>query len=613
MINRLARLITISFVLLIGMITSSWAGKLPLNIVVSFDGYHLIDDFPGGRIALHDRLQPVLADYILSKIDKVWARTEQPVENVLLINVEGSAYEQSPYIEMRFNEGNHELLEYQGAIAVGVPARGNSFAEKLSAVLVRAIRKNLGRMRAISEGIHSRWDFGDATNLQIERLMDDNARRTYSTRMAVLSLNTEPPGRVAADDEGLITQTLYLGPGDEVRGTLRPVRYDSVQTNVAMTARFCLKRLELLNEDRDPARVGYDCPIDGDCASDIIAPEGWALTQCATRQGILDHLQLGFLLPAYAVEQTELHWSVPPLEMLYRQSPDATPANTGFTDFTIETDAPLEVMADAVALEMWSNGTPIWLNSLPPENDLIAIDPEDGLLLRFGIQNLQLADRRDGCERLDARLVFYADGKPTGETAKLQRLYAPLRHPAERTLETSVGELTWWGRYRQPVGSKESGIFLLSKRFHPNKEGAREAALDALNLIREAFEAVNLSITAQELGGKVGLVGKPDIKANAKTTRLRLVGKIRPPRTVRDDGSVAFGLQLGLRAPSGLLQFTFDQTQTRELLDLLVAARGQNAGLKKFLPARRKDFYIYTYTEKRQIGPDWACDPNVGR
>lgn len=607
MIIILFRIVCVCLALVVKSAPSLGAEKLPINIVMTFTNYTNIDDFAGGRDALRAHLLPIISGYIIGKLNNIWTPTDQEVVNKLHINIESSAYDQSPYIELHFHKINHKILVYQGVQKVGVPAEGQSFAKRLDSVLKRAIRSNTELMLTISHRIHSSWDFGEIANLQIVRLMSDSAKRTFSPKLAELTLNNQPSGYVSTGKDGSIKQTLYLGKDGEVQGSLRPLRYDSVITNVAISARFCLKRQDLEFEQDDPARVSYECPIDGDCTTNTIAPKGWVVTQCPTKQGLLNRMRFDFTSSAFASERTALHWSVPPLELLYQRSPFATQANTGFTDFVIETDEPLRVKANAVALEVYSNGIPIWLNSIPPASNRVRIDPNDGLLLRFGIQNLQLTDRHDGCERLEARLVFYSDDEPTGDVVNLQRLYAPLRHPAKLTIDTPVGQVKWWGRYRQQTGSNESGIFLQSILFSPDKPGAKMAALEKLNNMRELFEAAKLRITAWNLGGKLGLVSKPEIKENARTTSLRLVGKIRPPRTIRKDGSIAYGLQLGLRAPNGLLQFTFDASQTRKLLDLLILTRKQDNTLKNLVPGQRKDFYVYTYTTKRQIGPEWAC------
>ncbi|MDD9908972.1 MAG: hypothetical protein OXR62_04695 [Ahrensia sp.] len=582
------------------------ARTLPLSITVSFEDYEFIDDFPGGQDALKQEIREKFLPYFFKRLRHVWSFSDAAAENELLIHVEGSEYEGSPYVEFRFNEGDHDVLEHNSDLNVGFPADGATFAKKLNTALKRAMRENIDEMRVISDGILARWDFGDVTKLRIERSLDQDQRKVYSQRRAELQLGESRPGQVEADPSGMIEHGLFLGPGDIINGALRPIRFDAIRTDTAPIARFCLRRREWDDAVPREARVGYQCPLDGDCASQIVAPEGWAVTQCEDQRGLLDRLPFDFVSPAYANEPTVEHWSVPPLSILYDPAGADIAANTGFTDFTIESDGPLKVEADAVAMELSNNGVPIWINSVPPQDDRFPIDPEDGLLIRFGIQNLQLANRLDGCEQLTARLVFYANGEPTGDAVSLQRLYAPLRHPAERVIETQAGSVLWRGRYRQPAGPNEQGVFIASALFHPDKQGQRERALERLNAIAASLEDANLMMSARAIGGSLGLVGKPDIEANANEPLLQIVGKIRPPRTVRANGSIAYGLQLGLRSPTGLLQFTYDRQQVKNLLGHVRKARRSNGDLAGVLPPPT-DYFVYSYTEKRQVGPEWAC------
>ena len=370
-------------------------------------------------------------------------------------------------------------------------------------------------------------------------------------------------------------------------------------------AKLCIQRDQPTTPQNIQPVVSYDCPVSGQCIMKTVTPEGWASGACSDQSALPSILQnlLG-IGSAYANMNGEEVWTVPSLSTLYRRLKNETDTFVGFTDFEIETDALKNLEADTYTMEVFANGMPIWLNGIPPADSRHHFDAEDGILVRFGLENLTFAGRKNGCETLEVKLDFFKDNKSLDKPLILTRQYAALRHAKETVIDTPNGEARWSGLYQSPGNRKETGLFVgSSKIFHKDDKQAAIKAREFLNEKRKILDAFNWTIKRSKLGGAIG-----NARGTAGEDDLKIVGKIRPPTKARPNGYVAYGLLVGTEQPNGQLQFSFDWQQIKKLREILLGLRKTEGAAKDIIPASVEGFYEYTYTEERKNAPNWVCD-----
>ena len=249
-------------------------------------------------------------------------------------------------------------------------------------------------------------------------------------------------------------------------------------------------------------------------------------------------------------------WTVPSLETLAEQK-SQNRLRDGFTRFTIEAAPDTKIEGDAISLDLRVNNTPILIEGLPADFQLRSLKPGQPLKVTFGLQNLDFDGRYAGCDRIEARLLFYKSGEALGAPIVLPLYYAALRDAAPTEIATDQGKFTWSAAYElarprdvQGRTQEEWRVFLTS------------APVNQLNQLEKAREEIHgLGLVLSE-GGQ----------------NYPVVAVVRPPGRGN-----AFGLALGIVQPTGQIQFTFGKDQATRLRSFVIAARQKNPAARNLI------------------------------
>lgn len=413
------------------------------------------------------------------------------------------------------------------------------------------------------------------------------------------------------------TTTAFATVGATRSGTV--YRATSIGTMRADTgSTFCIARAG--REETTGAGIAFKCPTSGMCTSVDAHPSQWFSPGCesvADTSDFWSRLPNWFISSAHAVPSPGTAWHVPSLDTLLRNRNRGTIIGTGYTDFRIRSDEPLAVDADSYALHIMVNGVPLRFDGIPPEDTPRGLQPTRPVVISFAIESLNFSGAQNGCDVISARLEFFRDRQPTGNSVELQRPYVSLRHPVDYSIKVANnGTFQWTGRYVPPVQEAESGIFVLGRNVPgPAERGGgtaaeRQSRTDILQRIakaRQEFDSLGWSVPASTL---------PKTAVMHPDASIPLVGVIRPPR-IRNSRSDAYGygLLVGVELPTGQIRFTFFNDERSALIGQLRQLGRDEPDpqklqiLKGLLPANEKPFdYPYTYTEKKRLELEpWIC------
>ncbi len=582
--------------------------KLGLEIDVEF--VDNIDDFPGGEDAFVELIRTQIDTHFRKNFGRFWTIVSTDDKNELGIEVTLEGREWIPQYTFKLPPDGERRIRVVSRKGVDSPGKSN-FEVRFSKALRKALKGSYDGIFAVSKEIHENWNFGPTTLISINRSLtaedvnkfrDDQLSISWKHMHRSTVLDTRPPNPFSHE--------LALGHAETRIAEIRPSHHTSWRGSIDQyKATLCIRR----DHGGSPpgggqAKVTYDCPLSGECRlqEGSLFPSGWASQACNSGSSLTPRWQqlLG-ISSAHADERAGDVWHVPSLQTLHQRLKKDTGTFVGFTDFEIESGDLKNIDADAYSVTISANGVPVWLDGIAPEENRHHLNVEEGILLRFGLENLQFAGRRNGCETLQAEFRFFKDDTPLDQTIKISRRYAALRHAQEARIDTESGTFSWSGIYHSPAKRRETGLFLKSSRVFPkeNKDAAASARA-FLNEKRETLDGFNWTIRRSELGGSIGNAGGDGDDV------LKLVGKLRPPTKAspRPGGDVAYGLLIGTQQPNGQLQFSFDRDQIRNLKRILLRLRETNAAAKNIIPGNDGAFYPYTYTEKRKDAPNWVCD-----
>jgi hypothetical protein len=249
-------------------------------------------------------------------------------------------------------------------------------------------------------------------------------------------------------------------------------------------------------------------------------------------------------------------WIVPSLETLTEQK-SRNQLRDGFTTFSVAADADTKIDADAVSLDLRVNDTPILIEGLPADLQARSLQAGEPLRLTFGLQNLNFDGRYNGCDRIEAKLLFYKDGVTVGAPVILPLYYAALRDAARTEISTGQGKFTWSASYElarprdvKARNQEEWRLFLTSR------------PLSKINEIQKMREDINrLNLVFNDAGQD-----------------YPVVAVVRPPLLGQ-----AYGLALGLVQPSGQIEFTFGPEKADRLRLFAIAARQKNPAARNVI------------------------------
>jgi TIR domain len=365
-----------------------------------------------------------------------------------------------------------------------------------------------------------------------------------------------------------------------------PVSAQRVSGAPAYTV-ICLRRADAPPETTARNQAVLRCK-EGDqaCKVDQIVDPGWLKAAADCRRNTEPRSPAGlwhatrfaslFTTEAVAAPGGPV-WTVPSLETLTEQKSQDR-LRDGFTTFTIEAAADTKIEGDAISLDLRVNDTPILIEGLPADLRRRSLKPDQPLKVTFGLQNLDFDGRYAGCDRVEARLLFYKDGETVGAPIVLPLYYAALRDATRTDIATDQGKFTWSAGYtlarpRDAQGRTQEDwrVFLISV---DRKE------IDRLEKMREDI-------------ARLGLV------LNRDGQKYPVVAVVRPPLRTN-----AFGLALGIVQPTGQIQFTFSKDDAAGLLAFAKDARLKNPAARNLIADS-----AFMYLEPPNIDRRYACTP----
>lgn len=597
--KMLAAFLLIAATLSCGTLPSR-ADPLALSIEVDLAGIAHFGDHPSPD-ALAADVTDLLHQHISDYLYRHWYYTDAATNTKLLFRVRQHDARRKFDFLLEFRGDDDKGVKYRGPEPASVPRQGEEFSSDLIDAVYEFLYEKESEIEGASAFVHAESDDALDTLLHLDRPLDEQSRlRFRSEKLDILWDRIARPITYEHSGPDRFDIPFQLRPGEIRSGELRPQIVRSHEGELP-TAKFCISRPEIADPtDGSVPEVELSCPLTGVCALQAAVPSNWAQEACEeeARHDLPSPPRWAFGA-AFAATTRASNWNVPPLDVLFDRVEQYPGRFVGFTEFRIQSRDLAGLDADAFTAKIFANGVPIHINGEIPGERLRRFDPARGLSFRFGLENLKFAGRDNGCERLEIVLRFFKDGEPVSEAMTLTRDYAALRHAPSRLLDTPVGSFTWTGEYTAPGRRNETAIFLASALYAVGDAADEARSLAHLNDMRTRLDEQGWTIRASELGLGLGLESVLD-----GDTELSIVGKLRPPRTVRDNGTAAYGLLVGVEEPSGQMQFTFDPAQQRALSAHLQARRASTPAARGLVPA---DLYIYSYSEERRTGPDWVC------
>jgi hypothetical protein len=304
---------------------------------------------------------------------------------------------------------------------------------------------------------------------------------------------------------------------------------------------FCLKRADQISSPATITSTLMQCK-EGDqpCAKFRADDEGLLAVSSACAQtkhsGRLDDLRglvrfASFGIDAAMAQEPQRVWSVPSVDSLLARR-NSSVLRDGFTVFTLQSAQKINLQANAVSLDLSIDDTPVLIEGVPADLQPQSFDPEQPLVLKFGLQNLNFAGRYAGCDRIGGRLQFYNDADAVGAPVSLELRYAALRNVEASPIQTELGTFTWSARYQ--VASNARTDWRVFVRSAPRNEPSK------LEPVRQAIDDLSLVYSAAGQDYPVRAVLRPPLRGG-------------------------WGLALGLMQPSGQIRFTFTMDEARQL------------------------------------------------
>jgi hypothetical protein len=199
-------------------------------------------------------------------------------------------------------------------------------------------------------------------------------------------------------------------------------------------------------------------------------------------------------------------------------------------------------IAPEVLQWFWALGVPVREDGLPPEFHPIANDPQTRFTHSFALQTLDFEGAQGGCDRIDVALRPVLEEGRKGEAQALTLTYVALRDVAPRVQRLGDAELKWSAAYITPQREWRHIAEVHSYVYSTRDPATQKRAVEQAQADKRWLDGQGLTYTGQ-----------------------RVVGVIRPPRTVTPDGSAAYGLGTGLIQENGQVRFTFSEEDERKI------------------------------------------------
>jgi hypothetical protein len=336
-----------------------------------------------------------------------------------------------------------------------------------------------------------------------------------------------------------------------IKGTITPEikTTSSLSTEPPSLTPFCLQRPSSFPQVKAEYDM-FDCMEGGVCTSAALGT-GWLVLcpksgEVAPPAHVKPSRYAAFRLARAQATTIERRWVVPSLETLAEQNAEGV----GYTVFTLSTSAFRKSEALGVEVDVRVNGTRVEEDGLPPAMRPAANDPAQPFTHSFALQSLDFQGLHGGCDEISVGLTpIYAGGRK-GEAHAVTLSYAALRDVEERKVPFAGDILTWRASYITPP--REWRFYPIVHSYIYAVDDPRQAAAAA-----SAAEADRRWLDEQHFSYK----------------GQRVLGVVRPPRTIQPNGTAAFGLAAGLLQPSGQIRFTFPLDDAREFSDFMVRQR----------------------------------------
>ncbi|MBL8773481.1 MAG: hypothetical protein JNK30_19000 [Phenylobacterium sp.] len=239
-------------------------------------------------------------------------------------------------------------------------------------------------------------------------------------------------------------------------------------------------------------------------------------------------------------------WVAPSVQSLSTRESEGV----GYTIFSLTTDAFRRPDVVAVEVEVTANGVPVEEEGLAPQLRPVANQPDEPFGYSFAVQMLGFTGAYAGCDLVEVGLTaVLADGRREPQR-RARMSYVALRDVPTRREALGGDELAWTASYITPAREWRHITEVQSYIYDTRNAAAAERARERAAADKQWLDGAGFTYQGQ-----------------------RIVGVVRPPRTIQPNGSAAFGLAVGLIQPNGQVRFTFSEGETRRMMAHMASLR----------------------------------------
>ncbi|TFW29944.1 hypothetical protein [Duganella callida] len=395
------------------------------------------------------------------------------------------------------------------------------------------------------------------------RLYSENVRLDLTARERPLSRRI-----TMQDAQGLAYyqyDLLYPRAGEIFRGTIIAERLGNSRLSLTAPAitEICFRQPVKLPKLGQITYDIFDC-VEGKLCKPSAQSTAW-LAACEPKPAVSAANWLDLLVgrawaqpaPATAPDRPGApFWHVPSLQTLTKSNPEGV----GYTVFSIETDAFRDQNVQALEVDVRVNGIPVLEDGLPPRLRPVPVEAEGNYRYNFALQSLNFQGLRHGCDRIDITLTP-SNGRAKPLHATLA--YVALRDVAPRTQKIRDKQLTWSASYIVPQKEWRHYAVVHSYSFSASDEADKQRAIAAASRDKQLIDGLQLRYKGQ-----------------------KLVGVIRPPRTINQAGKAAFGMSIGREQEDGQVRFTFTKAEAKSMAQFVVSQRATHAPLNAVIASQ---------------------------
>lgn len=342
----------------------------------------------------------------------------------------------------------------------------------------------------------------------------------------------------------------FPNSGEPIVAEISPVTTDG-NKNAGNIISFALDRAAVADYTKNKF-TQYDCVADEGCKHNKLSPL-WFNWKSQAEPKVSS---VWFIPSAYA-DSAKDFWSIPNLETLNDKNSERT---VGYTHFSVTSEKPLNIDADAFFYDITANGVAANINGVTGSYRAIKYDPSLPLNIEFGLQNLNFSGNDGGCDAIGLTIRFIKDGTLLDSTIHLKRSYIALRDAGKVTSNINDVEVSWTGKYIRAGKEYDNEVFLLSKLVSKDLDfdthkAKIQAAVTEIETVKNDFNNLKLTFNNQPL-----------------------VAVVRPSLT-----KISYSLAVGIVEDNKQIRFTFDENKAQELKSFLIAQRENSSKAKRVI------------------------------